>query len=401
MPRPEPQPRRKALLFSQQTIGLGHRKTGMVYWAETLADLGWDIGMVTVQLSRLTQATNPARFAAYPADAINRWQSRGPRRRGFIWVPPLHPLRLPAALAPLTRLAARAYVASLPGAVRDAAAEAELIVIESTAAVALFDTLRALAPQARLVYCASDRLVPNGMSPVLQDILDATARHYDLVRVPAASMVGDFPAGTRVQHIPHGVDRAAFATLGRNPYPPGSTNLVVAGDGAYDPLAAGAIARAMPGATVHLFGRMSPASLAGQANARFHGEIPFASLVPWLQHADIGLAPYENRPNRNYFAESSLRQLQYLLCKLPIVLPAFAAPAPRPWHYRYDAARPESAGPAAVAALGCDRSAIRDDGVLDWHEVIARVLAAVGLGNAAPALLPVGAETGALADAQP
>ena len=376
---PPDTPPRQALLFSQQTIGLGHRKTGMVYWAETLADLGWEIGMVTVQLSRLTQMTNTARFAAYPSDAFNRWTPRGTRRRGFIWVPPLHPQRLPGPLAPLTALAARLYAASLPQALRDAAATADLIVIESTAAVALFDTLRRLAPTARIVYCASDRLVPNGMSPVLQDILDRTAPRYDLVRVPAASMLGDFPPGTRVRHIPHGVDRAAFARPGTNPYPAGTTNLVVAGDGAYDPVATRHIAQAMPNAIVHLFGRMSPDSLAGVANARFHGEVPFATLVPYLQHADVGLAPYEDRPNRNYFAESSLRQLQYLLCKLPIVLPTFAAPTPRAWHYLYDAHRPETAGTAAVAALGCDRAAISDDGVLDWRQVIAQVLVAAGL----------------------
>ena len=74
-----------------------------------------------------------------------------------------------------TALAARVYAASLPAAVLAEAARADLIVIESTAAVALFDVLRRAAPQARFVYCASDRLVPNGMSRVLQAILDRTA----------------------------------------------------------------------------------------------------------------------------------------------------------------------------------------------------------------------------------
>ncbi len=379
-PRPEPSiapPR--ALLFSQQTIGLGYRMTGMVYWAETLADLGWDIGMVTVQLSRLTEITNPSRFAAYPEDSINRWRSRGPNRRGYVWVPPVHPMRLPTRwLDPVTVLAARRYGASLPKAILDDAAQADLIIIESTVAVALFETLKKAAPHARFVYCASDRLVPNGMSPVLQDILERTAPLYDLVRVPAQSMMADFPAGTNIHHIPHGVDRAALTAPHPSPYPAGTVNLVVAGDGAYDPLATRHIAAAMPEATVHLFGRMSTDSLGSQTNARFHGEVPFPLLVPYLQHADVGLAPYEDRPNRNYFAESSLRQLQYMLCGLPIVLPTFAAPLPRPWHYLYDAHRPETAGPAARAALGFDRAAASTEGVLDWRQVIDRVLDLVG-----------------------
>ncbi len=371
---------RRALLFSQQTLGLGWRKTGMVYWAETLSDLGWQADMVTVQLSRLTRLSNPARLAAYPADAINVWRQRGTRRRGFIWVPPVHPQRLPRPLFdPLVRAAARLYAASLPEAVMAAARQADLIVIESTAAVALFDSLKQAAPQARFVYCASDRLIPNGMAAVLQEILTETAPRYDLVRVPAASMVADFPATANVRHIPHGVDRAAFAVLQPSPYPAGSINLVVAGDGAYDPLATAAIADALPEATVHLFGRMSRESLGDRKNATFHGEVAFASLVPYLQHASIGLAPYVDRPDRNYFAESSLRQLQYMLCRLPIVLPGFAAPARRVWHYPYDAHDPASAGPAARAALAYDRSQSDDSDVLDWRQVMARVLTHSGI----------------------
>ncbi len=374
-------PERRALLFSQQTLGLGWRKTGMVYWAETLSDLGWHADMVTVQLSRLTQLTNPARLAAYPADAINVWRERGERRRGFIWVPPVHPQRLPRpVLDPLVRAAARLYAASLPAAILDAARQAELIVIESTVAVALFETLKRAAPQARIVYCASDRLIPNGMAAVMQDILTATAPRYDLIRVPAASMVADFPASAKVRHIPHGVDRAAFAVRQQSPYAPGTINLVVAGDGAYDPLATAAIADALPQATVHLFGRMDPASLGGRPNAVFHGEVAFASLVPYLQNADIGLAPYVDRPDRNYFAESSLRQLQYMLCRLPIVLPGFAAPSPRPWHYLYDAHDPTTAGAAARAALSYDPANSDDRDVLDWRQVIVRVLDHAGLG---------------------
>jgi 2-beta-glucuronyltransferase len=354
--------------------------TGMVYWAETLAELGWDIGMVTVQLSRITEITNPSRFSIYPTDSINCWRDRGPNRRGFVWVPPIHPIRMPTRwLDPVTALAARRYGASLPRKILEEAAGADLIVIESTGAVALFDTLREVAKDARFVYCASDRLIPNGMSPVLQEILERTAPLYDLVRVPAQSMIADFPDLTNVRHIPHGVDRAAFEVHKPSPFAPGTCNLIVAGDGAFDPVATKYIAEAMPEATVHLFGRMSPDSLGGIGNARFYGEVPFSLLVPYLQNADIGLAPYVNRPNRNYFAESSLRQLQYILCKLPIVMPSFAAPRPQPYHFLYESDSPETAGAAARAALSCNRSQISDEGVKDWYQVIAEVLEHVGI----------------------
>jgi 2-beta-glucuronyltransferase len=370
---------KRALLFTQQTVGLGLRKTGMVYWAETLAKMGWHTDVVTVQLSRLTALMNPERFLAYPREAINRWSDRGHNLRGFIWVPPVHPLKLPRGAGLATLAAARVYAAMLPGTILGPAARADLIVIESTVAVALFDRLKRAAPRARFVYCASDRLIPIGMAPTLQKMLQKSAAAYDLIRVPAASMIGDFPPDAKVLHIPHGIDRSAFSQRGPSPYRAGSRNLVVAGDTAFDPRAVRAVAERLPECTVHLFGRMAHAGLDHLPNLIFHGEVPFAALVPFLQHADIGLSPYGYLQDRNYLAESSLKQLQYRLCCLSIVLPSFAAPVPQPHHFVYDGDDPAAAGEAALRALAYDRHAAPPAEILDWWDVVERVIAAAGL----------------------
>lgn len=372
----------RALLFTQQTVGLGFRKTGMVNWAETLAGMGWHVDVVTVQLSIVTAVANRASLTRYPRDSINCWRERGLRLRGFIWVPPLHPFSFgPLAFAPFERVAAFAYAKALPQAILDVAAQSNLIVIESTAAVALFSKLKQHAPRARFVYCASDRLVPNGMASELERILQRSAPLYDLVRVPASSMINDFPPQSNVKFIPQGVNRALLSTPTVSPYPPMSRNLVVAGDMAFDALATRAIVEVLSDCTVHLFGRMATNSLGTRPNVIFHGEVPFHTLVPYLQHADVGIAPYQDRPNRNYLAESSLRQLQYIFCRLPIVIPGFAAPRPMPYHFLYDATRPSDAAKAARNALAFDRSAIQSDGILDWNEVVARVLELVRLGS--------------------
>ncbi len=52
-----------AVLFTQQFVGLNTRKTGMVFWTETLARRGFDTYAVTVQLSLLSKAAGSHRPA--------------------------------------------------------------------------------------------------------------------------------------------------------------------------------------------------------------------------------------------------------------------------------------------------------------------------------------------------
>ena len=126
----------RALFFTQQTVGLGARKTSMLFLAEAFAEAGWDVGVVTVQLSHASRLRRDSRLAHIAPDRRNRWYDAG-ALQGYVWVAPVHPMRLPGeainrATAPLLPL----YGAMLPTSVRRRAALADLIVIESCSAVA-------------------------------------------------------------------------------------------------------------------------------------------------------------------------------------------------------------------------------------------------------------------------
>jgi len=369
-----------AVLFTQQFVGLNTRKTGMVFWAETLARLGFDTYAVTVQLSALSRLAGSPRLKAVPKEDLNIWRQRGEQLFGFVWVAPLHPARLGSSF--LNRAAERVYALYpwfLPEAVREVVRKADLIVIESCAAVLLFETLRSLAPKrAKIVYCASDRLGTVGMHPMLADTLARTATSYDLIRVPAKAMIGDFPSSARVAFIPHGIDKAAFSELPPSPFESSGPHVVVAGDMLFDAAALDVLLDAFPDVTFHAFGRMNLDTTGARPNLRVHGEVPFAALAGHLLHADVGFAPYLDRPEAHYLVESSLKLIQYTYCRLPIVAPHFAS-AGRPHVIGYGTDDPASIVQALKRALAYDRTTIDARGVVSWEEVIACMLKAVAL----------------------
>ncbi len=363
----------RAILFTQQMLGPHARKTGMIFWAEALARRGYDSFAITTQLSWLSRAARNPRLLSADPEAINRWQDYGERLHGYVWVPPIHPAsRGPAALY-------RLYPWLLPNAIARLVRDAALVVIESCAAVLLYDRLRALAsPDTRFIYCASDRLGTVNMHPMLPEALARTAPGYDLVRVPAQGMAGDFPAGTRVMVAPHGIDRKAFPPDTPDPFDGPGPHAVAAGDMLFDRDSFAVMLATRPDITFHTFGRMDLGELDGTPNLRAHGEVPFASLVPYVQHADLGIAPYLDRPGAHYLAQSSLKLIQYRHCRLPVVAPRFATAA-HPNVIGYDPGAPVSIGTALDGALAMPRSAIATGDILDWDQVIARVLVAAGV----------------------
>ncbi|MBB3911560.1 GumK N-terminal domain-containing glycosyltransferase [Sphingomonas desiccabilis] len=357
-----------AFLFTQQTIGLGARKTSMVFLAEALRRRGYRVHVVTVQRSWLSRLRRDQERATARGVPRNRWYAAD-GMQGFLWVPPVHPVATRGKVrqwisAPLIA----AYGALLPRAVVEPLRKAELVVIESCSAVALFRRIRRVAAQARILYSMNDRLTVIGMHPGLQRRLHADAPRYDLVRVPAQALLDDLP-GARAALVRHGIDRRAFDRASASPYSVGP-NAVLIGDMMLDQPLLERLARTFPTVRFHYFGR-TPLAFAAPANLTAWGEQPFERLVPFVQHADVGLALYRRVPGLAYLAESSLKNLQYRYCGLPVVGPEFAMRGV-PGALSYD---PECAGSAVEAlrrALAKGRGP--PEAVADWDDVAGELL---------------------------
>ncbi|MEY2925978.1 MAG: hypothetical protein RL367_455 [Pseudomonadota bacterium] len=368
-----------ALLFTQQTVGLGARKTSMVFLAEALAAKGWETSVVTGQLSRLTRLKRDHRLTGIRPDQCNCWYDAGPMQ-GYVWVPLVHPFKAGsdfanALTAPLLPL----YSAQLPKAIRDRVRHADLIIIESCVAAVLFQRVRKAAPQAHIVYSMSDRLDVVGMHPNVHRTLLRDGPDYDLIRVPAQALLDDIP-GAKSAWIPHGIDSGVFDRASQSPFD-GGVNAVLAGDMMLDQAGLGVLARAFPGIRFHYFGRTVLAAPALPPNLTQWGEVPFDQLAAFIRHADVGLALYLHKPGLEYIAQSSLKAIQYRYCGLAIVTPHFATSSSGAF-FGYDPGDANSMMAAMRRALDHQRGTDTRVGILQWDAVVDQIIARLGLAEA-------------------
>jgi 2-beta-glucuronyltransferase len=97
------------------------------------------------------------------------------------------------------------------------------------------------------------------------------------------------------------------------------------------------------------------------------------AIPPLVEHADVGFAPYRNRPGAGYLAESSLKLIQYSYARLPIVAPDFAK-GTRDHVLSYVPGQPVTVARAVSKALSFDRNKIEVAGIPDWDEMAWLVL---------------------------
>ena len=69
------------------------------------------------------------------------------------------------------------------------------------------------------------------------------------------------------------------------------------------------IAQSRPEWQIHVLGRIRKISPHAPGNLIFYSEIPFNEVLDFVAHADIGLAPYIDRPGIQYQTTNSNRML--------------------------------------------------------------------------------------------
>ncbi|QND47642.1 polysaccharide biosynthesis protein GumK [Rhizobium lusitanum] len=365
-------PGRKIVILTSHVFLRGYRKASVHFVASRWAEQGHDVHFLTIGHSRLTLLKDRARFRAMSERQANRFETVAPNLRAGAYLPPLHAFSsgnriLNAANGMLFRL----YGNYLPRFARSTLAAADLVVIESGSALAFFDYIKKLNPGARTLYFCRDLLRSVGAAPVLQDMQAAAIGRFGTVCVPSERLGALLPYGGRVRVIPQGVDAVLLDRVQPSPYPPGSRNAVSIGNMLFDETTVAAMAAAAPDVIFHVFG----ADWRGSAppNITVYGERDFESIVPFLQHADFGIAPYRLTRDEIYLAESSLKLAQYSYCGLPILLPdlipftranaiAYRLDGETAWREKID------------MALAMQRSPAFREGILTWDDVARQTL---------------------------
>jgi 2-beta-glucuronyltransferase len=366
--------RRKIVILTSHVFLQGYRKASIHFVARKWAEAGHEVHFVTIGHSWLTRLKDRARFAALSENQANRFEQIGPNLEAGAYLPPLHAFSSNNALLnTANEFAFRLYGRSLPGFVREPLAQADLVVIESGTALCFFDYIRKLNPRARTLYFCRDLLRSVGAAPALQKAQEAAIGRFDIVCVPSRRLGALLPPGGRIRVIPQGIDAILFGRDYPSPYPPGTRNALSIGNMLFDQAAVSQMALAAPEVAFHIFGaawRGTP-----EPNVVVYGERDFESIVPYIRHADIGLAPYRLTQDEIYLAESSLKLAQYSYCHLPILLPdlipyerangiSYRLDGETGWREKID------------AALSMAHAESFSEGILTWDDVARQTLQA-------------------------
>lgn len=365
---------RKIVILTSHVFLPGYRKASVHFVAQNWAEQGNQVYFTTVGHSWLTYAKDRPRFRALSSHQANHFELVRQNLYAGAYLPPIHAFSSGnTVLDRLSEGAFRLYGSYLPKFAREQIEDADLVVIESGSALCFFDTVHRYNPQARLLYFCRDLLKSVGAASVLESIQERAIPQFDTICVPSRLLAERLPSGGNVRFIPQGVDARLFDQNQPSPYAPGSLNAVSVGNMLFDEDAVAAMAAAAPEVSFHIFGAQWHGAL--PANVVVYGERDFDSIVPYIRHADIGLAPYRMTAGEVYLSESSLKLPQYSYCKLPILMPdlipytgknavTYRLDGETDWRGKID------------AALALPHSESLRDGIMTWHDVARQTLEA-------------------------
>jgi 2-beta-glucuronyltransferase len=286
----------------------------------------------------------------------------------YVWFTPWHPANL--RIAGLNKLSACLFerYASLPlGQAESFLRSADIIVLESGPALMLLPRLKRLCPQARFIYRVSDDLRLLRSHPVVIQAEEDNASSFDLISVPNASMLKIFEGKVaNVQLQLHGINKELFDEDYPNPYGESSgVNAVFVGVSHVDLDFIERAGRLFPTWAFHIIGPIK--QVPEGPNIKTYGEMAFVDTIPFIKHADIGLAIRSYYPGAESLGDS-LKVMQYSYCRMPVVAPEFLSSSRKNIFY-YRPGDDDSICQVLDAAAQYDRSQVCLDDIRSWDEL--------------------------------
>lgn len=344
---------RVAVLFTGHFYRQGRR--GSMHWlADELRDHGWHVRFVTFGYSWLSLLMRDVRLAGVtmPQQGLS---NIGPGLETYFALKLFHPINLRNSV--LNRLAQPVFERFKDlweGDVRRLAADADMVVLESGLPVVLARLVK-LNSRAKLIYRVNDDVRIMQMPPVVPEAEIAYAALFDRISVASPILARRFAALGCVGLDPMGLDAARFAQQHPSPFNPRwEVEAVCAGTSHFDGQTVLTMADLRPNWRFHILGRLRVHMRA--PNIVCHGEKSFDQIVPYVQHADIGLAPYRDRPGVEYQTHHSNRLMQYAALGLPTVGPRRMTHLDAPYLVGYDPGDMASIDAALARAVNLDRT---------------------------------------------
>lgn len=309
---------RTAVLFTGH-FAVQARRGSMHWLADEMVRDGWTVRFVTFGYSWLSLLTKDARMAGAtrPSGALTEVR---PRLWTLFRTTPWHPVDLRKGwLNRLARPLFDLYPRLWRDAVRRLTADADLVVLESGLPVLLAPEVKR-ASKARLVYRVNDDVRVMRTPAVVQEAEIAHAPLFDRISLASPILARRFEGRGPVGLDPMGLDKTAFDRTRPSPFADRwAVEAVCAGTSHFDAEAVALMASLRPEWRFHVLGRLKDPVVA--PNVVLHGEMPFDTVAGFVQHADIGLAPYRDLPGVEYQAHHSNRLKQYAYLRLPTLAP--------------------------------------------------------------------------------
>ena len=288
----------------------------------------------------------------------------------FLWKTLVHPFNTrKKALRPLENILFQGYRAFPHPVLRQWLKEADIIFFESGTAPVFFDMACRLNPKAKKIYIASDDLHTIAVADFVSDCFARAAPQMSALCLPSRALATTMPESRNKYFVPHGLDHSIAEQADPSPYGPGK-HAVSVGSMLFDSSFFQIAARLFPDITFHVIG--SGCINQNYAdNVQVYDEMRHQDTLPYIKHADFGIAPYRSEAVPAYLADTSMKLMQYDFFGLPAVcpMPAVGSHLSRFGYQPGNATSIELAIRAALAAP--HRSSSRH---LSWGEVVDRLI---------------------------
>ena len=300
------------------------KRRGSILWvSQHLQEMGWHVTHVTVGYSWLSVIKPDQRLTALDYKPKTGVQVHSTTLSTIFGFSPLHPVRTGHAFVDqiLARLKSL-FINYWRPRLRKPLREADLVICESGAPVLLGPLLTQFAPTAARVYRVNDDIrllnAPDHLINTEHEMLPKFSR----VSSANMSLTKRFMhQNTTIDAM--GVPNTQLKKPRKSPYMDKSSHRVAVCGGTtqLDQRSLRWIAQNRPNWQIHVLGRVKKTVPIPPKNITFHGEISFEEVLDFIAFADIGLAPYIDKPGIEYQTTNSNRMLLHRFYGLPILGP--------------------------------------------------------------------------------
>lgn len=347
------------------------RRWANIHWiAREMAGRGYRVTFLVTGLSGFTKLKKDIRSTYVTNANRNRLEEVSPNLFQYAMWSAFHPFNVKRSWANrLVGFLWRFYPRMvLTPEVKALLKEADLIVFESGLATMLIEPVAKMRLPARLIYRVSDDLPSLGCHPVVEES-EVNYPDVDLISVLSSGYASRYPKARKLLVHRPTIATDLFRQALPSPFPAdGKRRFLSIGSSFFDENLVLTVADLFPSDEVIVIGNIRLSRV--PENVRLMGEMAFEKLLPYLQHTDVALAPYDAERITPGLAESSHKMTQFRFYGKPIITSEVLCTEKVPGVFAYAKNDQASIRSAVESALGAIGQVPRVEPTETWASVV-------------------------------